>query len=107
MIFWFGCQVFVLTDGQVSNTEAVISLVEKNNANTRVFSLGIGSSVSHHLVEGLARAGKGTSQFVTGGGPATQEKVGNPRKLFFCFVLFISVRILLCLKMYLIYSHDY
>ena len=53
-------QVFVLTDGQISNTEQVISLVQKNNQQSRVFALGLGDSVSHNLVEGLARAGKGS-----------------------------------------------
>jgi len=43
-------QVFVLTDGQVSNTEQVIDLVKNNSSHCRVFSLGIGNSVSHHLV---------------------------------------------------------
>ena len=56
-------QVFVLTDGQVSNVASVISLVKQNNAQGRVFSLGIGSSASRHLVKGIARAGCGTSIF--------------------------------------------
>eukprot|EP01137_Pigoraptor_chileana_P018478 Opistho-2@78016 len=60
-------QVFVLTDGQISNTDQVISLVTKHSDTTRVFALGIGHSVSRHLVEGLARAGKGTAQFVVDG----------------------------------------
>lgn len=56
-------QVFVLTDGQVSNVASVISLVKQNNAQGRLFSLGIGSSASRHLVKGIARAGCGTSIF--------------------------------------------
>eukprot|EP01137_Pigoraptor_chileana_P008384 Opistho-2@55134 len=60
-------QVFVLTDGQISNTDQVIGLVTKHSDTTRVFALGIGHSVSRHLVEGLARAGKGTAQFVVDG----------------------------------------
>jgi len=31
----------------------------------RLFSIGIGDGCSHHLVEGLAEAGGGTSSFVT------------------------------------------
>ena len=60
-------QVFVLTDGQVSNTERVIQLVEAHHNANRVFTLGLGNQVSHHLVEGMARAGKGTAQFVSEG----------------------------------------
>ena len=33
----------------------------------RLFSIGIGSSCSHYLVEGMAEAGGGTSNFVTHG----------------------------------------
>jgi hypothetical protein len=50
----------------VSNTDDVIALVQSNNHSSRLFSVGIGDSVSHYLVEGIARAGKGTAQFVTG-----------------------------------------
>ena len=65
-ILGYARQVFVLTDGEISNTEQVIQLVQKNNTKARVFSLGIGNSVSHNLVEGIARAGRGTSFFVMG-----------------------------------------
>ena len=69
-------QVFVLTDGeviqghavvacctdfncvcrvcmQVSNADQVIALTSKHASSTRVFTFGIGSSVSRHLVEVL------------------------------------------------------
>ncbi|MDP2434500.1 MAG: VWA domain-containing protein [archaeon] len=59
-------QLFVLTDGEVSNTEAVIELCRTNARNTRVFSVGIGEEVSHHLVEGMARASSGTAVFIQG-----------------------------------------
>ena len=56
-------QVFVLTDGAVGNAPSVISLVKQNNTEGRLFSLGIGSSASRHLVKGIAKAGCGTSVF--------------------------------------------
>jgi hypothetical protein len=58
--------VFVLTDGQVSNTQSVLDLVREHAASTSVYTVGIGESVSHHLVEGLAEAGQGTAEFVAG-----------------------------------------
>jgi len=51
-------QIFVLTDGEVDNTEEVIQLISKNVQNSRVFSLGIGNSVSHYLVRKSKRKSK-------------------------------------------------
>lgn len=65
-------QIFVLTDGEITNVEQVTSMVDlavkqaasNNSKYLRVFTLGVGNAVSHHLVEGLARAGNGFAQFV-------------------------------------------
>lgn len=66
-------QVFVLTDGEVSNTEEVIGLTKAHAHETRVFTLGIGNSASHHLVEGVATAGGGTSTFATDNEPIDRK----------------------------------
>ncbi|CAL8097329.1 unnamed protein product [Orchesella dallaii] len=58
-------QIFVLTDGEVSNTDGVLGVTQANAHKARVFALGIGDGASHHLVEGMAKAGGGTSAFVT------------------------------------------
>merc|ERR1719433_227526 len=58
-------QVFLLTDGAVSNNQSVIKLVKDNCMNSRVFTLGLGSSASRNLVKGVARAGNGTSIFAS------------------------------------------
>merc|ERR1711963_1228361 len=56
-------QIFLLTDGAVSNSDRVIQLVKKNSDKTRVFTLGLGSSASRHLIKGVARAGNGMALF--------------------------------------------
>ena len=58
-------QIFLLTDGAVSNDDYVIKLVKDNSMNARVFTLGLGSSASRHLVKGVARAGNGESVFAS------------------------------------------
>lgn len=45
-------QLFVLTDGQVSNTDAVLALVREHAATARAFTFGIGAGASLHLVKG-------------------------------------------------------
>jgi hypothetical protein len=61
-------EVMLLTDGQVWREMDVFSYVNEQirdkKANARVFAMGVGSDVSHSLVEGVARAGNGFSQFV-------------------------------------------
>merc|ERR1711963_1122876 len=56
-------QIFLLTDGAVSNDNQIIKLVRSNSKSSRVSTLGLGSSASRHLVKGVARAGNGTSIF--------------------------------------------
>ena len=56
---WRRDQVFLLTDGEVSNTDAVVQLCKRQHDATgaRVFTFGIGADVSHALVKGAATAG--------------------------------------------------
>jgi Ca-activated chloride channel family protein len=65
-------QVVILTDGQVTNTDAVLALVRSHAADTRVFAFGIGAGSSRHLVEGIARAGGGSAEFIAPGGSARE-----------------------------------
>lgn len=61
-------EVFLLTDGEIWDQAALFELLNKKIAESegriRVFSLGIGSDVSHALIEGVAAAGNGFSQCV-------------------------------------------
>ena len=51
----------------MSNTDAVIALARRHAGHTRVFTFGIGAGASHHLVEGLARAGEGAAELIAPG----------------------------------------
>lgn len=58
-------QIFLLTDGGVSNTEGVIELVRTNTRHSRVHTIGIGSGVSEALIKGCAEKGKGKHIFIS------------------------------------------
>ncbi|UJR20655.1 hypothetical protein I4U23_023777 [Adineta vaga] len=57
-------QIFLLTDGEISNTNQVIELCRSMSSTTRIFSFGLGHSPSRSLVKGLARATNGHFVFV-------------------------------------------
>jgi hypothetical protein len=59
----------ILTDGQIWNQDHLFSLIRQSSAEhqSRFFSIGIGEGASTALVEGIATAGNGFSQFVAEG----------------------------------------
>lgn len=59
--------VILLTDGQVTNESAVITLARKHRAHNRIFSFGIGAAASSFLVKGIARATGGVAEFICAG----------------------------------------
>ncbi|OQD70614.1 hypothetical protein PENDEC_c022G04646 [Penicillium decumbens] len=58
--------VLVLTDGEVWRQESIFDFVNQQNQknSTRFFTLGMGNRVSHSLVNGISRVGKGFFQTV-------------------------------------------
>ena len=63
----------VITDGYVSIEKEAMDLVRANLGTANVFAFGIGSSVNRHLIEGLARAGRGESFVVLNANQAAIE----------------------------------
>ena len=72
-------EIMVLTDGQVWNSEELFEYVEKGTkkGDVRLFSLGIGRDVSHALIDGLARVGRGFSQVVSDEREGMESKVAR------------------------------
>ncbi|PWW77351.1 VIT-domain-containing protein [Tuber magnatum] len=60
-------EILILTDGEVWDTERMFEFINgsSKDGNVRFFSLGVGDAVSHSLVEGISRAGRGYSQIVS------------------------------------------
>lgn len=55
----------VITDGYITVEKQAFELVRNSLNQANVFSFGIGSSVNRHLMEGLARAGRGEAFVAT------------------------------------------
>ncbi len=62
--------VAVVTDGYVDMEPELFELVRANLGRSSLFAFGIGSAVNRHLLEGLARAGRGEPIIVTDLGKA-------------------------------------
>ena len=56
--------VFLLTDGEISNTNEVLDLVKENSNKAQVFTVGIGSGCSAELITKTAYYGRGKHEFV-------------------------------------------
>jgi len=57
-------QVFLLTDGEVSDTNHIVSLVGENSKLCRVHGIGIGEGASKALLKGCAEKGRGRAVFI-------------------------------------------
>ncbi|CAF3072615.1 unnamed protein product, partial [Rotaria sp. Silwood2] len=57
-------QIFLLTDGEISNVNEVLDLCRSISNFTRIFSFGLGHSPSHSLIKGLARTTNGRFVFI-------------------------------------------
>ena len=70
-------EIMVLTDGEVWDTESLFQYIEQTTSagDVRLFSLGIGEDVSHSLVEGMARVGRGFAQIVSNEQEGIEGKV--------------------------------
>lgn len=56
--------VLFMTDGYIGNEKDILSFIQKHLNNSRIFPLGVGSSVNRYLLEEMAVMGKGVVQYV-------------------------------------------
>lgn len=71
-------QIFLLTDGEISDVDQVLRLCQSMSNTTRIYSFGLGSSPSRALVKGLARVTNGSPLFIS---PNTHVDVAVARQL--------------------------
>ncbi len=57
-------QVVFITDGAVSNEQALFELIGNNIASSRLFTIGIGSAPNSHFMQRAAELGKGTFSYI-------------------------------------------
>lgn len=57
-------QVVLITDGAVSNEDALFDLIERNSGSRRLFTVGIGSAPNGYLMTRAARSGRGTYTYI-------------------------------------------
>jgi Ca-activated chloride channel family protein len=57
--------VIFLTDGYIGNEHQILAAIAEVVGEARIFTLGIGSSVNHYLLDRMARLGSGAYTFVS------------------------------------------
>ncbi len=71
-------QLFILTDGEISDVDKVLRLCHSMSNTTRIFSFGLGSAPSRALVKGLARVTNGSYLFIP---PKTHVDIAVARQI--------------------------
>ena len=56
--------VFFLTDGYIGNETQILAAIRERVGDTRLYSLGVGSSPNRYLIDEMAAEGHGFSQYV-------------------------------------------
>jgi hypothetical protein len=55
--------IFLLTDGAIFNKKEVLEIIEQNNSNYKIFSIGIGNNFDEDLIKNAGIIGKGNYNF--------------------------------------------
>lgn len=61
---FFCIQVFIITEGSVSNKHECVEYVTQRSEFARLFPIGIGESCERAMIAGLSRAGNGKPHFL-------------------------------------------
>jgi len=72
--------IFLITDGEVEDPNAVIKLIKDNSNKCRVHTFGIGEEVSIDLVKNAAKAGGGISAFIKNKSEINQKVIAALQK---------------------------
>lgn len=56
--------IFLMTDGDVTNSDEIINLIRDKNKFSRIFTIGIGNGISPYLIKEMAKAGNGDYEYV-------------------------------------------
>jgi hypothetical protein len=70
-------QLFIITDGEVSDTDRVLELGRSNSMSNRCFAIGLGSGADAGLVQGIADATGGRADFVSESEDVTGKIIGQ------------------------------
>lgn len=57
--------MFLITDGCVRNTDAVVDVLHRKLGDSRVFTMGLGSGADRNLIEQVSHVGNGKFEYVT------------------------------------------
>ena len=68
--------IFILTDGDVSNVSSILSLINENNDLSRVYTIGVGNGCSREIIVEGAKLGKGKHEFIAENEDMNEKIIG-------------------------------
>eukprot|EP00347_Sterkiella_histriomuscorum_P020358 403338114 len=90
----FTRHLYLITDGEISDTNKLIDLIKQHRDTTTVHCFGIGDGVSTELVKFCASAGKGHYYFITNPKEIEKKVVDTLRKNFLRYIVVKNLNLL-------------
>ena len=59
--------IFLLTDGDVGNSDEIIYLIQNHSKETKLYSVGIGNGISYNFINQAGKKGQGRATFIKDG----------------------------------------
>ncbi len=82
-----------MTDGAVSNTEAIVKLIRQNSQNFTVNTFGIGSGADEILIKNCAKAGNGHYSFIDKLEEIERKVIDSLTKDFYEYLTVKNIRV--------------
>ncbi|KAK8872015.1 von Willebrand factor A domain-containing protein 5A [Tritrichomonas musculus] len=86
-------QVFIMTDGEVSDPQPILNLVSQNSNENRCFTIGIGRGCDAGLAESLVRLSGGKCDFLQEGDSISEKVIPQLQSSLFGIIKSVQIHV--------------